>query len=95
MKSIVFFADQPEVRGNIKIMHSMLMENLHINEEEDQPNLWHYLFHRWNCWNMIIDPMIIIYWLKCIFKPKCYRPKTDILYYMESIDGTHRSVIQG
>ena len=37
-------------------------------------------FLTWNYREMIIDPMMIIYWLKCIFKPTCYKSKRNIIY---------------
>ena len=64
MKPILICADPPEVRGNIKMIHPMIMENPDISEEEDQPMTLS--FHKWVSWNVVIDPMIIIYWLKCI-----------------------------
>ena len=37
-------------------------------------------FPRWNPRQIIIDPVMIIYWLKCIFKPNCRKLKKYILY---------------
>ena len=37
-------------------------------------------FSRWNYKEMMLEPLMIIYWLKCIFGPACYIFKNNILY---------------
>ena len=63
MKTLVICPDPPEVRGNFKMMQLLIVENLDIIEE-DQPMALP--FHKLNCCNMVIDPIMIIYLLKVI-----------------------------
>ena len=39
--------------------------------KEENKNNFAYLFIKWNCHKMVIDHFMIVYWLKCIFKPNC------------------------
>ena len=50
-------------------------------------------FPRGNYREMIIDPMMIMYWLKCVVELECYRLKKNVLYLwsplMELIEELH------
>ena len=67
MKPILICTDPPEIRENIKVVHPIIMDNPDLDKEEDQPLALP--FHTQNCSNIIINPMMIIYSLKCILKP--------------------------
>ena len=36
---------------------------------------------KWNCHKVTTDPSLIVYWLKCIFKPECCKDKNHFVYY--------------
>ena len=57
MKPILIHTLPPDVRGNIKVVHPVIMDNPDINEEDQPLEL---PFCRCNCHNMMIDPMMFI-----------------------------------
>ena len=68
IKPLQIMVDPLEVRGNIKVVHSMRVTNPDLNEElkDEVGEQIAFPFPRWNYREMIIDLMMIIYWLKCI-----------------------------
>ena len=69
MRPLQILASPLKIRGHIQIVHPMGVNNLELNEEMEEEIVEQIAlpFPRWNCKEMIIDPVMIIYWLKCIF----------------------------
>ena len=69
-------ADPPEIRRKNRMVNTNLFKDPDAEEEQFTA----ICFLRWNSYKMLIDPIMIVYWLKCIFKQNCCKTKDNILY---------------
>ena len=63
----------------IKGKNQMIFPNVMDVPDEDEEGIFSYPFLKWNCHNLI-TPLMIVYWLRCISKPRCCKDKDHFVY---------------
>ena len=82
MRMLPSLANPLEIRGQIQIVHPIGVDNPKLNEEmeEEVGDLTLLSFPKWNYSEMIINLIMIFYWLICIFELACCKFKINIVY---------------
>ena len=82
MRLLQILADILEIRGQIQEVYPIIVNNPELNEEmeEEVGDQIALPFSRWHYKEMIIDLIMITYWLQCIFEPACCKCKKHVLY---------------
>ena len=96
MRPLQILANTPEVRGHIQVVHPKCINDPNwdgeMKDELVEQNALPFLI--WNYKEMIVDKTMVIYWLKCIYKPGCCKSKSNVLYvwspWMELIEKLYK-----
>ena len=82
MRPLQIIADPPKIRRQVQVVHPVGVTNPELTKEieEEVDDIKALPFPRWKYQEMIIDPIIIICWLKYIFEPACCKFENNILY---------------
>ena len=82
MKPMQILVNPLERRWQIQMIHPIRVNHPDLDEEmeEEVSEQTALPFPRWNYRGMIMDQMMIIYWLRYIFKPNCCKFMRNIIH---------------